>query len=96
MLLYAPNLLFLLPGASLVVADLFLVFWLLPGPRRISPHVVLDILTTIFGMVFTLLGVQNLSIGSFAKVFTYAERFDRNTVSLKRGQVSGQCVGPAV
>jgi hypothetical protein len=38
----------------------------------------------IFGVIFTLLGVQILSIGSFAKVFSYAERFDRNTVSLKR------------
>src|SRR5271163_1509891 len=84
MLLYAPNWLFLLPGASLVVLGLFIVFWLLPGPRRISPHVVLDIHTMIFGVIFTLLGVQILSIGTFAKVFSYAERFDRNTVSLKR------------
>jgi hypothetical protein len=38
----------------------------------------------IFGVIFTLLGVQILSIGAFAKVFSYAERFDRNTVSLKR------------
>jgi glycosyltransferase involved in cell wall biosynthesis len=84
MLLYAPNWLFLLPGASLVVLGLFIVFWLLPGPRSISPHVVLDIHTMIFGVIFTLLGVQILSIGTFAKVFSYAERFDRNTVSLKR------------
>jgi glycosyltransferase involved in cell wall biosynthesis len=84
MLLYAPNWLFLLPGASLFAAGLFLVCWLLPGPRRISPHVVLDIHTMIFGVIFTLLGVQIVSIGTFAKVFGYAERFDRNTVSLKR------------
>ena len=84
MLLYAPNWLFLLPGGSLVLFGLFLVFWLLPGPRHISPRVVLDIHTMIFGVMFTLLGVQILSIGSFAKVFSYAERFDRNTVSLKR------------
>jgi hypothetical protein len=84
MLLYAPNWLFILPGASLAVLGLFIVFWLLPGPRSISAHVVLDIHTMIFGVIFTLLGVQILSIGSFAKVFSYAERFDRNTVSLKR------------
>src|SRR5579864_7266065 len=84
MLLYAPNWLFILPGTSLVVLGLFIVCWLLPGPRRISPHIVLDIHTMIFGVIFTLLGVQILSIGSFAKVFSYAERFDRNTVSLKR------------
>src|SRR5438067_8138168 len=84
MLLYAPNWLFLLPGTALVFAGLALVFWLLPGPRQISSHVVLDIHTMIFGVIFTLLGVQILSIGAFAKVFSYAERFDRRSVSLRR------------
>jgi glycosyl transferase family 2 len=84
MLLYAPNWLFLLPGATLMVAGLFLVFWLLPGPRYILPRVGLDIHTMIFGVIFTLLGAQILSIGAFAKVFSYAERFDRRSVSLRR------------
>jgi hypothetical protein len=35
-------------------------------------------------MIFTLLGAQILSIGAFAKVFSYAARFDRGTISLKR------------
>jgi hypothetical protein len=38
----------------------------------------------IFGVIFALMGAQILAIGAFAKVFSYAERFDRNTVSLKR------------
>jgi glycosyltransferase involved in cell wall biosynthesis len=84
MLLYAPNWLFLLPGAALMASGLFLVLWLLPGPRKISSHVVLDIHTMIFGVIFTLLGAQILSIGAFAKVFSYAERFDRRSVSLRR------------
>src|ERR1700730_18133999 len=84
MLLYAPNWLFLLPGASLVVFGLFIVFWLLPGPRSVSSHIILDIHTMIFGVIFTFLVVQILSIGSFAEVFSYSERFDHNTVSLKR------------
>ena len=84
MLLYAPNWLFLLPGATLVLAGLFLVFWLLPGPRQIAPHVGLDIHTMIFGVIFTLLGTQILSIGAFAKVFSYAARFDRGSISLRR------------
>jgi glycosyltransferase involved in cell wall biosynthesis len=84
MLLYAPNWLFLLPGASLVIFGLLLVFWLLPGPRNVTARVTLDIHTMIFGVVFTLLGAQILSIGAFAKVFSYAERFDRGSVSLKR------------
>ena len=84
MLLYAPNWLFLLPGATLVAVGLALVFWLLPGPRMITPRVTLDIHTMIFGVMFTLLGAQILSIGAFAKVFSYAERFDRKNISLRR------------
>jgi hypothetical protein len=85
MLLYAPNWLFVLPGAAFVLLGLLLVFWLLPGPRAITPQVTLDVHTMIFGVIFTLLGAQILSIGAFAKVFSYAERFDRSgTVSLKR------------
>jgi len=84
MLLYAPNWLFLLPGALLVAVGLAVVFWLLPGPRRITPQVTLDLHTMIFGVIFTLLGAQILSIGAFAKVFSYAERFDRRSVSLRR------------
>jgi glycosyltransferase involved in cell wall biosynthesis len=84
MLLYAPNWLFLLPGALLMMAGLTLVFWLLPGPRYITPRVAVDIHTMIFGVIFTLLGAQIISIGAFAKVFSYAERFDRRSVSLRR------------
>jgi len=84
MLLYAPNWLFFLPGALLVAMGLAIVFWLLPGPRAITPRITLDIHTMIFGVIFTLMGAQILSIGAFAKVFSYAERFDRGTVSLKR------------
>jgi glycosyltransferase involved in cell wall biosynthesis len=85
MLLYAPNWLFVLPGAAFVLLGLVMVFWLLPGPRVISPRVTLDVHTMIFGVIFTLLGAQILSIGAFAKVFSYAERFDHSgTVSLKR------------
>jgi glycosyltransferase involved in cell wall biosynthesis len=84
MLLYAPNWLFLLPGAWLVAAGLFLVFWLLPGPRVLTPRLTLDLHTMIFGVMFTLLGVQIISIGAFAKVFSYAERFDHRNHSLRR------------
>src|SRR5215467_728935 len=79
MLLYAPNWLFLLPGSMLVVLGLFLVVWLLPGPRQLTPRVTLDIHTMVFGVIFALLGAEILSIGAFAKVFSYAERFDRGS-----------------
>jgi glycosyltransferase involved in cell wall biosynthesis len=84
MLLYAPNWLFVLPGAAFVLLGLSLVFWLLPGPRAITPRITLDVHTMIFGVIFTLMGAQILAIGSFAKVFSYAERFDRHAVSLRR------------
>lgn len=84
MLLYAPNWLFLLPGGMLFLVGLGLVFWLLPGPRHLTPRVVIDIHTMIFGMIFTLLGAQIISVGFFAKVFSYSERFDRRSVSLRR------------
>jgi glycosyltransferase involved in cell wall biosynthesis len=84
MLLYAPNWLFVLPGGILLAFGLFLVFWLLPGPRHLTAHVVLDIHTMIFGVFFTLIGLQILSIGMFAKVFSYAERFDHGQAGLER------------
>lgn len=84
MLLYAPNWLFLLPGGFLLLFGLALVFWLLPGPRQLGPRVIIDIHTMIFGVIFVLMGAQIASIGFFAKVFSYAARFDRNPVSLKR------------
>lgn len=84
MLLYAPNWLFLLPGATLMILGLGLVFWLLPGPRSVTARVTLDIHTMIFGIIFTLLGAQIISIGAFAKVFGYAARFDRRNASLRR------------
>src|SRR5438132_287962 len=84
MLLYAPNWLFLLPGTALVLTGLFLVFWLLPGPRQISPHVGLDIHTMSCGVIFTLLVAASLFIGAFAVLVSYAERFDRRSVSLRR------------
>ncbi len=84
MLLYAPNWLFLLPGALLMLLGLTLVFWLMPAPRHLTSSVVVDIHTMVFGVMFTLMGAQIIAVGFFAKVFSYAERFDRNPVSLKR------------
>lgn len=84
MLLYAPNWLFVLPGILLLLTGLAMVFWLLPGPRHIAGHVTLDVHTMVFGVIFALMGVQVLSIGAFAKVFSYAERFDHKNVSMKR------------
>jgi len=84
MLLYSPNRLFLLPGAILMLVGVALVGWLLPGPRHITDRVEIDLHTMVFGVIFTLMGAQIITIGFFAKAFSYAERFDHNPVSLKR------------
>ena len=84
MLLYAPNWLYLLPGGMFMILGLALVTWLLPGPRPVTQRITLDIHTMVFGVIFTLLGAQILSIGAFAKVFSYAARFDRGNISLRR------------
>jgi glycosyltransferase involved in cell wall biosynthesis len=83
MLLFAPNWSFMIPGASLVAFGLALVFWLLPGPRQVG-QVVLGLNTMFFGMIFTLLGVQIVYLGLFAKGFSYSERFNRHQRSLER------------
>lgn len=83
MLLYAPNWLFIAPGLFLVAVGLGLVFWLFPGPRPVG-RIIFDIHTMLFGMIFTLLGVQVIGIGLFAKMFSYAERFSPNQRSLER------------
>jgi len=83
MLLYAPNWLFLLPGISLLALGLSLVLWLFPEPRRLG-HVTIDVHTMLFGMMFALVGAQIISIGLFAKVYSYAERFSQNQRSLER------------
>lgn len=83
-LLYAPNWLFLLPGAFFFLLGLALVFWLLPGPRHLPSGIELDRHTMIFGVIFTLLGAQVIAVGFCAKVFSYAERFDRHSISLRR------------
>ena len=83
MLLYAPNWLFVGPGTVLLTFGFGLVFWLLPGPRSVG-LVTFDIHTMLYGMIFALLGAQVISIGLFAKVYSYAERFSPNQRSLER------------
>ena len=83
MLLYSPSWLFLVPGGALLILGLALVAWLTPGPRPVG-DVVFDVHTLFFGMVFALLGVQILSVGLFARVFSYSERFAREGRSFER------------
>jgi glycosyltransferase involved in cell wall biosynthesis len=83
MLLLAPNWLFVGPGTFLLLVGLALVFWLLPGPRPVG-RVIFDIHTMFFGMVFALVGMQIITTGTFAKVYSYSERFAPDQRSLAR------------
>jgi glycosyltransferase involved in cell wall biosynthesis len=83
MLLFAPNWLFLGPGAALMAVGLLLVIWLLPGPRWLG-QVCFDVHSMFFGVLFTLLGMQILTFGLFAKMFSYTEQFDHSNLGLSR------------
>jgi len=83
MLLLAPNWLFLGPGAFLFVAGVAIVLWLLPGPRPVG-HIIFDTHTMFFGLVFALTGSQIIATGTFAKVYSFAERFAPEQRSLAR------------
>lgn len=83
MLLYAPNWTFLGPGSLLLATGIGLVFWLWPQARWVG-SVRLDVHTMLFGMIFALLGMQIVSIGLFAKVFSYSESFSPREHALER------------
>ena len=83
MLLYAPNWLFIGPGAFLLLLGMAMVLWLLPGQRPVG-RVIFDIHTMLYGMVFALLGAQIICTGLFAKVYSFTERFSPNQRSLER------------
>lgn len=67
LLLFSPRWLFLYPGLALTCFGLFLLIWLLPGPRTIGP-IRLDIHSMLFGVGFLLTGVQALSLGALARI----------------------------
>jgi len=83
MLMFSPNHLFLVPGVFLVLLGVVLLLALFPGPLHIL-GTTLDIHTMVLGMVFTLLGVQIISIGLFAKIFSYTEQFSGGRFSLEK------------
>ena len=82
-MLSAPNWLFLLPGALLMVFGLGIVLWLLPGPV-LAGRVGLNTNTISLAMMLILLGLHIFSIGLFVKVFCYTERLSRTQTGLVR------------
>jgi len=97
MLLYSPRWLFLYPGALLMLAGLFAVTWLLPGPRRIG-GITFDIHTMLYAAIAVMVGFQAIAFAVFTKVFAITEgllprdaRLDRlfRTITLEVGITIG-------
>jgi glycosyltransferase involved in cell wall biosynthesis len=83
MLMFSPNHLFLIPGVLFFLLGMVLLIALFPGPLQVF-GTTLDVHTMIFGMVFTLLGLQIISIGLFAKIFSHTERISHGKHSLEK------------
>ena len=68
-LLYSPRWLFLYPGLLLMLVGLALGLWLLPGPRRMSGGVALDVHTMLYAAAAVFIGFQAVAFSAFTKVF---------------------------
>lgn len=76
MLMYSPTGLFLVPGLILLALGILVMAVLYPGALTIAGRT-LDVHTMILGSLLTTLGVQVISTGLFAKVYSYERHFDR-------------------
>jgi glycosyltransferase involved in cell wall biosynthesis len=76
MLLLSPTWLFMIPGLVLLLLGLVPLIVLYPGPLHFG-RVELDVHTMILGSLFTILGVQILTTGLFAAVYSFEQQFDR-------------------
>jgi glycosyltransferase involved in cell wall biosynthesis len=76
MLMYSPTWLFMIPGLVLLSAGVGIMAILFPGPITITGRVI-DVHTMILGGLLTILGVQILTTGLFARVYSYERHFDR-------------------
>ncbi len=77
MLLYSPNKVFMLPGFTLLILGCFIHLSLLI--RAAQPEArSAGFLTGICAIIFTVVGVQILSLGLHAKTYSWSRRFDNN------------------
>lgn len=83
LLMCAPNWLFLAPGGALLSFGIGLVAWIGTGPQHLG-HTTLDTRAQLFGAIAASLGLQIVSIGLFARVFSYSDPRRVRTRSLTR------------
>jgi hypothetical protein len=82
MLLYSPNMLFLLPGALFLTLGLGIHLALLLGAMQWDGRPAAGV-TGVFGTIFSVVGFQILSLGLHAKTYSWSRRFDRQNRSLE-------------
>jgi glycosyltransferase involved in cell wall biosynthesis len=77
MLLYSPNNLFLLPGATLLVLGLIIHLAVLLGLVQFGGRPAAGV-TAVFATIFSVVGFEILSLGLHAKTYSWSRRFDRD------------------
>lgn len=75
LLLYSPTHLFLLPGIILMLVGLIVLGILLPGPFLLFGHA-WDVHAMILASLITLIGLQIIALGLFARFFSLTEELD--------------------
>jgi len=83
MLLYCPNKLFLWPGALLFIAGILIQAAVLLGLLQWGGRPAAGV-TGVFAMIFSIVGVQILSLGLHAKTYSWSRRFDKHNAALER------------
>ena len=82
MLLYSPNKIFLWPGGLFftvgILTQLAVLLGLVEWGGRLASGV-----TGVFGMVFSVVGFQILSLGLHAKTYSWSRRFDKSNAALE-------------
>jgi glycosyltransferase involved in cell wall biosynthesis len=81
MLIYSPNNLFLVPGATLLVLGLLIHLAVLLGLVRFGGRPASGV-TAVFATIFSVVGFEILSLGLHAKTYSWSRRFDRDNKSL--------------
>jgi hypothetical protein len=77
MLLYSPVYLFWVPGGIMSVLGLLILAALTPGPLVVNGRA-LDLHLLVVGALLTILGIQTLSLGLYARTYALTEGFDEH------------------
>lgn len=81
MLLYSPNKLFLLPGATLLGLGFLIHLAVLLGLVQFGGRPAAGV-TAVFATIFSVVGFEILSLGLHAKTYSWSRRFDRDNRAL--------------